>query len=332
MPMGASVEWHPYSIASIWPPSSGAGRLIHEEASFDVFVKDMGPTTWSGQMCARVAAAPDLDAAAKSIGPISVEGPYGGYTSTTVLGDEDPAIVLVAGGIGITPLASLLQALAAAAAGSSNTATVHLWWVCREHERLVTLAEALPALTDAAKALGSRLHVRLFVTGSSAVDANVDDIALIEQELQASETSQLQPTDGTPASAAGTAAADGESGPGAAAAAAVGELESKPVLPAELAAALPVAPVLLRQRPQFVQLFAEVRESLAANVSAAATVGAAGVSSSSSSSVLAVPVQVCGPTAMAEAVLDAAVPVAAPLDGGGGIRVRFDVHTEPFEW
>ena len=47
----------------------------------------------------------------------------------------------VRGGIGVTPLASLLQVLgsqaaAAAAAGGEQTekGMVHLWWVCRENK------------------------------------------------------------------------------------------------------------------------------------------------------------------------------------------------------
>eukprot|EP01043_Picozoa_sp_COSAG02_P036724 COSAG02_NODE_2709_length_8188_cov_3.944493_3_plen_299_part_00 len=255
------AEWHPYSVAAIWPSSEASGELMHEEASFDVFLKDMGPGTWSSRWCQKVGDAPDLAAAIDSLGPISIEGPYGGY-SPEVLGEgpeHPPASVLIAGGIGITPLASMLQSLAVDDKSGEHSGDVHLWWTCRYHERMISLVNALPALTAAAKALGPRLHMRIFVTSNEGMpDTHAGPGA-------ESETSQLQ----------GSAVA-GNAAP-----------------PVELTAAMAVPASLDRQRPNFVQLFNELRENIA--VAAASAGGAA----TSPDAVLAVPVHVCGPVQMA---------------------------------
>lgn len=237
--------------------------MVHEEASFDVFIKDMGPGTWSSSWCRKVGAEPDLAAAIESLGPISIEGPYGGYLPE-VLGEgpEQPlASVLIAGGIGITPLASMLQSLSVAASKSGeNFGDVHLWWTCRHHERMASLVGALPALTYAAKALGPRLRLRLFATRSeSASDKHGKHAA-------EAETAQLQGSDLA--------------------------CEASVALPAELTAAVASPLVLEPQRPDFAQLFNELRE----NMAAAAAAGDGAVISPGA--VLAVPVHVCGPVAM----------------------------------
>lgn len=242
---------------------------MHDQASFDVFIKDMGPGSWSARMCETVENAPDLATAIEQLGSISIEGPYGGHLPA---GEGEglehpPASVLVAGGIGITPLASMLQSLSTTTStNGDDSSAVHLWWSCRYEERMNALARALPALTDAAKALGPRLHVRLFVTGSPSPSG-----AHGEQPTE-SETSQLQRHVPVACEAqAGAAPAP---------------------LPAELSAALAVPPSLDRQRPQFSSLFEQLRQ----NMVVAATSGSGAKSSSDSS--IAVPVHVCGPTSM----------------------------------
>lgn len=256
------IEWHPYSIAAIFPPDGAAGQLIHEEASFDVFIKDMGQGSWSSQWCRKIDEAPDLAAAIESLGPISIEGPYGGYLPD-VLGerpDHPTASVLVAGGIGITPLASMLQSLAVAAAKSGgHSGDVHLWWACRYHERMVSLIKALPALTDAAKSFGSRLHVRLFITSYNDTSVRHDE------NTADSETSQLH----------GSTVATGR-------------------LLDELSAAMAGPASMEYRRPEFAQLFEELRQNMAA---AAAAAGSEDVTASADGT-LAVPVHVCGPVGM----------------------------------
>ena len=237
--------------------------MVHEEASFDVFIKDMGPGTWSSSWCRKVGAAPDLAAAIESLGPISIEGPYGGYLPEA-LGEgpeQPPASVLIAGGIGITPLASMLQSLSVAAGKSGeNFGDVHLWWTCRHEERMTSLIGALPALTHAAEALGPRLRLRLFVTSIKGTSDKSGEHAA------ESETSELQRS----AVACAPSVA----------------------LPAELTASLAVPVVLEPQRPDFAQLFNKLREDMAA----AAAAGDGAVISPGAA--LAVPVHVCGPVAM----------------------------------
>ena len=141
-----------------------------------------------------------------------------------------------------------------------------------------SFSDTLFVITEAAAGLGEKLQVRLFVTQSQPAAAD-------------GETAQLQP-----------------------------EQQQQQQLVEDLTPGLTeagVTPTVTQGRPDFTQLFQELRGSL----SAAAAPGAG---------VVAVPVYVCGPTAMASSVLNAAIPkVAAVADGS---EVRFDVRSEPFEW
>ena len=179
----SGMQWHPYSVAAVRPPEVLApaparagwdssqpdgqtGELTQLEAvsaagegprvsdgggsTLDIYVKSMAPGSWSDQLCSIVAKEWfDETAAIKALGPIQVEGPYGGFQLAE--GEGAGARVLVAGGIGVTPLASLLQVLgrqaAAAAAGGGQErerGVVHLWWSCRDAARLSELAAVLP--------------------------------------------------------------------------------------------------------------------------------------------------------------------------------------------
>lgn len=130
VPQVSVLEWHPYTLSTTGAPSD----------YLTVHIKGMGPGTWSDRvvcLCRSIQHVPhggmsptsgaqqqrgggddgsvDYDALNKLI-QLSVDGPYG---TPMYYGDYDQ-VVLVAGGIGITPCASILSGLRAAHSGAES--------------------------------------------------------------------------------------------------------------------------------------------------------------------------------------------------------------------
>jgi predicted ferric reductase len=114
-PQISACEWHPFSISS----------SPHDvEATFHIKGMDTGRHTWTGKLHALVeslAAPQDL--------VLRIDGPYG-----PLLSFPAPRVVLVAGGIGITPMQSTLRHLlqtADATDRASGLQRLHLVWGSR---------------------------------------------------------------------------------------------------------------------------------------------------------------------------------------------------------
>ena len=88
-------EWHPFTISSA--PTIGTG----ENGIVTFHIQNRGPGTWTDKLSKLATLVPqgntDLD--------IYVDGPYG----RAIPYSESKSVVLVAGGIGITPMASILS-------------------------------------------------------------------------------------------------------------------------------------------------------------------------------------------------------------------------------
>jgi ferredoxin-NADP reductase len=147
-----SLSFHPYSISSAHAPG---------DKTYTLHIKDMGPGSWSEAVVK--AAAQGVDAFK---GSCRVGGPAGRF-------GIDPAhferIVLVAGGIGFTPLASLLAAIVRdAAAGGKDGASrryalvkhIMVVWSCQTAPCLSWFADELDAARAATNvAVDLQLHV-----------------------------------------------------------------------------------------------------------------------------------------------------------------------------
>ena len=114
VPALSVLQWHPFSVSS-------AVEQSEEGATFTLHLLDMGKGTFTSQVCDLLAASEYSGAAQLKV---SVDGPYG---SLTLPYQRYPTLLLVAGGIGITPLASLLYSLLA----SSTDQRVTLVWSSR---------------------------------------------------------------------------------------------------------------------------------------------------------------------------------------------------------
>jgi len=90
----SSLQWHPFSI------SSAPGDEV-----MTFHIKNMGPKTWTGKLSAKVTQMKYFGTGQNP--SICVDGPYG--MPPSLLGRN--SIVLIAGGIGITPVISIFRDL-----------------------------------------------------------------------------------------------------------------------------------------------------------------------------------------------------------------------------
>jgi NAD(P)H-flavin reductase len=163
-----SLSFHPYSISSAhwrtYSISSAPG-----DKTYTLHIKDMGPGSWSEAV---VKAAAGGAEAFK--GGCRVGGPSGRFS---IEPSHFERIVLVAGGIGFTPLVSLLADIVRdAAAGGKDGASRRYAMV--KHVTVLWAVQSAPCLTwfteelEAARAAtGVTVDLQLFVTRAGKDDA-----------------------------------------------------------------------------------------------------------------------------------------------------------------
>jgi len=91
IPSITPLEWHPFTISS----SPG-------DATLTFHIKNMGKNTWT----ARLARIYGRDATIDSLPVVNIDGPYG---NPPPFNDQHDTLLLVAGGIGITPIISIFK-------------------------------------------------------------------------------------------------------------------------------------------------------------------------------------------------------------------------------
>ena len=101
------LQWHPFTISS--PPTQ---PLNERELTFHI--KDMGPGTWTHALC-------ELGKAGATV-EVKVDGPYG----MPVPFSDRGVLVLVAGGIGITPMISLFADIYNRVSMSGNVGSIQV--------------------------------------------------------------------------------------------------------------------------------------------------------------------------------------------------------------
>jgi len=138
VPAISTLQWHPFSISS-----------APTDASLTFHIKDMGTSTFTGRLHELAAELgkqqPESGAAAApghSLG-LSIDGPFG----NTLVAHEYSELLLIGGGIGITPLHCMYRELAASDA-KARPATVHLHWVAQDSSMLENFAASLATEAD----------------------------------------------------------------------------------------------------------------------------------------------------------------------------------------
>ncbi|CAA6667994.1 unnamed protein product [Spirodela intermedia] len=166
------LPWHPFSITS----SSAMGG---DRVSF--VIKCNG--RWTGSLYSKIKSIQNSDPAALRSFAVAVEGPYG---PPSLPYERYDALILVAGGSGITPFLSVLREISAGRAGSP--ARVGLVYCVRRAEELAILGSVSHLLLKKKKnGFPGLVRVKIFVTregNSSGVSAR----ELIEAASQQTST------------------------------------------------------------------------------------------------------------------------------------------------
>jgi predicted ferric reductase len=179
-PQISAVQWHPFSLSS--------SPLDDHESLHIKSTEVPGRSTWTGELHRLLQTSPD-----ELI--LQVDGPYG-----APLHFKSPRVLLVAGGIGVTPMQNILRFLAARAAGTEAVESVHLVWSARSPEIFEifksTLEDCAPAGELARSAEHPEVRLSLFCSGSAAgniglgtpIKGRPDLASILEQELAQGET------------------------------------------------------------------------------------------------------------------------------------------------
>jgi hypothetical protein len=169
IPAVDALQWHPFTISSA--PADAEGSITFH-------VQDQGRGTWTRALAelAHAHAATECGQLRSCSSPraplplIAIDGPYGCVGN---FNDEHSIAVYVAGGIGVTPFASILKArLACAQRRVSNQLVqtapreVHLVWVVRSAALFAEFDDLLSDLSNVGSdaVLSIRISLHLFVT------------------------------------------------------------------------------------------------------------------------------------------------------------------------
>jgi predicted ferric reductase len=160
VPSVSRNQWHPFSIVSA-PP----GAVSSDDSRFNVTfaMKSAGKDTWTGDLNAMIGnwnGYGNLE--------VRVDGPLGGLGSGVA---EYKRVVLIAGGIGATPLLSILNNARHAHEGESEVVEVMLVWVVRGISECSWAAPLLvsPVSCPTSESSGNprvKSSVFVFVTGT----------------------------------------------------------------------------------------------------------------------------------------------------------------------
>eukprot|EP01042_Synura_sphagnicola_P007869 gene7869-10075_t len=154
---------HPFTISSAPSDSYGPDGYVH------FTIKDVGEGTWTGRLAAL---ARSRESADKEVEPlyVSVDGPYG----RAIRYSEYEDVVLVAGGIGITPMASILFEILSKVTTTEPSPVgsikrIHLIWSVRSKELLDIFANPLREKMRGISPSSVQIRLHFHVTESALV-------------------------------------------------------------------------------------------------------------------------------------------------------------------
>ena len=171
LPALSLLQWHPFSVSSVPEPAADGNST-----TFTLHMLDMGKSTFTHDACELISSS------AYSNQPIQLrmDGPLG---NLSIPHTDYPTLVFVAGGIGFTPIASLLGELLA----SERQCRVFVVWSCRHSDYFYAL---FPELLSQLQR-DTRVSLHLFDTGSRGsariVKSGMDDSLLARDTLQVPE-------------------------------------------------------------------------------------------------------------------------------------------------
>ncbi|KAL6281050.1 hypothetical protein ACE6H2_017931 [Prunus campanulata] len=163
VPSISKYEWHSFSITS-------SSRV--DENTMSIMIKSEG--SWTSSLSHMIQTRQELDGDQTKYIPIAVEGPYGPVSMDFLRYDS---ILLVSGGIGITPFLSIVQELASSQNSGINKflPRMQLIYVVKKSQDICLLNSISPLIfgQPAEKCL---LKVKVFVTQEEQSDATVREL------------------------------------------------------------------------------------------------------------------------------------------------------------
>jgi predicted ferric reductase len=98
VPEISTVEWHPFSITPVGQSEAAAAEMLNSSGLFGFCTKALGKNTFVSRLADRAAVNPNMT--------VRVDGPYG---RISVDPENHNVCILIAGGIGITAMLSLME-------------------------------------------------------------------------------------------------------------------------------------------------------------------------------------------------------------------------------
>jgi len=142
-------QWHPFSISS----RSGSGN-------FTFHIKNMGPGTFTGALH-------EYFAAKKTDARVNIDGPYG---RSAVRFEEYESVLLLAGGVGVTPMAAILDDLYEKCKGGHKPPKlerVTFCWSVQTKDTIVWMEDIIKKIqANPSPVTGVTFDVQVFVTRS----------------------------------------------------------------------------------------------------------------------------------------------------------------------
>ncbi|RWR80120.1 ferric reduction oxidase 8, mitochondrial [Cinnamomum micranthum f. kanehirae] len=161
IPSISTFQWHPFSLTS----SSSA-----DNDTISVISKCQGQ--WSNELYNMIDAAVTSDADNMKHIPIAVEGPYG---PSSIYYQRYDSLLLIAGGIGITPFISILREVDSRNKNSKSTTRMQLIYVVKTSHDLSMLNSVSAHLLNQLTGKGY-LKLKMFVTQEEECSTSVRDL------------------------------------------------------------------------------------------------------------------------------------------------------------
>ncbi|KDP31036.1 hypothetical protein JCGZ_11412 [Jatropha curcas] len=173
IPTISQFQWHSFSITS---------NSIDDHYTMSIIIKCDGG--WTSSIYDTIRAELDSDAEHMSCIPTAIEGPYGPASLDFLRHDS---LLLIAGGIGITPFLSILKEIASVESSSRSRfgfpAEVQLIYVVKKSQDICLLSSISSLLLNQPSPEQLNLKLKVFVTqeerSSSTLRELLNDISLI---------------------------------------------------------------------------------------------------------------------------------------------------------
>ncbi|XP_059304001.1 ferric reduction oxidase 8, mitochondrial [Lycium ferocissimum] len=148
IPRISNFQWHPFSITS-------SSKV--DKHTISILIKAEG--WWTSTLCNMLHSKPDSEAGEMRLIQVATEGPYGPSSMDFLRYDS---LLLVAGGIGVTPFLSILQEIASTRSNKNVLPLkIQLVYTIKDSQGICLLDPVLPHVFDAEQCY---LQLKVFVT------------------------------------------------------------------------------------------------------------------------------------------------------------------------